>query len=115
MVSSVFALCLIILLVGISAIVFPYRRKEMLKESMLAQNKIAGPLLMLTGILTVAVTMLCSYYYLTVDELAANSNESLLMIAVIFISGLVLYIAARNYRRRQGIDVDLAFREIAPE
>jgi len=115
MVSSVFALCLIILLVGISAIVFPYRRKEMFKGSVLAQNKIAGPMLMLTGILTVAVTILCSYYYLTVDELAANSIESLLMIAVIFISGLFLYFAARKYRRRQGIDIDLAFREIAPE
>ena len=115
MVSSVFALCLIILLVGISAIVFPYRRKEMFKESVLAQNKIAGPMLMLTGIWTVAVTILCSYYYLTVDELAANSIESLLMIAVIFISGLFLYFAARKYRRRQGIDIDLAFREIAPE
>lgn len=115
MVSSVFALCLIILLVGISAIVFPYRRKKMFKESVLAQNKIAGPILMLTGIWTVAVTILCSYYYLTVDELAANSKESLLMIAVIFISGLFLYFAARKYRRRQGIDIDLAFREIAPE
>lgn len=116
MVSSIFALCLIILLVGISAIIFPYRRKKMYEESVVAEDQLFGiPILVLAGIWTVAVTLLCTYFYLTEDNLFANAPESLWMIVVIFLSGLILYFVAWWYRRSEGIDIELAFQEIAPE
>jgi hypothetical protein len=53
--------------------------------------------------------------FYTQDVLLANSTYSLYMIVGILASGFILFFIARAYRKRQGIDVDLAYKEILPE
>ena len=56
-----------------------------------------------------------SYFYPTEDTLAANAPESLWMIFIIFLVGFIIFWIAKYYRKAQGIDVELAFKEIPPE
>jgi flagellar biogenesis protein FliO len=37
------------------------------------------------------------------------------MIVVLYFVGLIMYYVSRAYRRRKGMDLDLAYKEIPPE
>ncbi len=115
LVSSIFALAIIALLTGLGGIVFPYVRRHIF-ESSPANWRLGGiPVLTILGALDVLVILFLSYLYMTVDTLAANAPESLMMISGIFIAGFILYWIAYLYRKSQGIDISLAFKEIPPE
>jgi amino acid transporter len=115
LVSSIFALSIIAAFVGLAAIVFPYRRKRMFDASS-AKWKIGNvPVLSILGVLTVLCCLFLGYFYLTQDVLLANSPYSIGMIVGIFATGFIAFWIAKVYRKRQGIDVDLAYQEIIPE
>jgi len=115
LVSSIFALSIIAAFVGLAAIAFPYQRKRLFDASAVKWSIGGVPVLSMLGVLTFLACLIVGYFYLTQDVLLANSPYSLYMIAGIFISGFLLFWIARGYRRSQGIDVDLAYREIIPE
>jgi hypothetical protein len=52
---------------------------------------------------------------LTNDLLFLNTPEQLVTTGLQFGVPLVLFFAVREYRRRQGLPIDAAFREIPPE
>jgi amino acid transporter len=115
LVSSIFALSIIAAFVALAAIVFPYRRKRMFEASSVKWSIGGVPVLSILGVLTLLACLFLGYFYLTQDVLLANSPYSLYMILGIFASGFIVFWIARAYRKRQGIDVDLAYREIIPE
>jgi APA family basic amino acid/polyamine antiporter len=115
LVSSIFALSIIAAFVALAAIAFPYRRRQLFEASSV-KWKVGGiPVLSILGVLTLLVCLFLGYMFLTQDVLLANSPYSLYMILGIFASGFLLFFIARAYRKTQGIDVDLAYREIIPE
>jgi amino acid transporter len=115
MVSSIFALSICAALVGLAAIVFPSRRKRLFEASSVRWSVGGIPALSILGLLTFLGCLFLGYFFLTQDVLLANSIYSLYMIAGIFVSGFLVFFIARAYRKRQGIDVDLAYQEIIPE
>ena len=115
LVSSIFALSIIAGFVGLAAIVFPYRRKRLFNASSVKWSIGSVPVLSILGVLTVLACLFLGYFYLTQDVLLANSPYSLYMILGIFASGFIVFWIAKAYRKSQGIDVDLAYREIIPE
>jgi len=115
LVSSIFALSIIAAFVGLAAILFPYRRKRMFEASSVKWTVGGVPVLSILGVLTVLCCLFLGYFYLTQDVLLANSPYSLGMIVGIFASGFIAFWIARAYRKKQGIDVDLAYQEIIPE
>jgi len=115
LVSSIFALSIIAAFVGLAAIAFPYRRKQLFEASS-AKWRVRGiPVLSILGLLTFLACLFLGYMFYTQDVLLANSTYSLYMIVGILASGFILFFIARAYRKRQGIDVDLAYKEILPE
>ncbi len=115
MVSSIFALAIIAVIVGIAGIVFPYRRQRIFEQSTV-KWKIAGiPVFSIIALLDMAVGLFVSYFYLTEDTLLANAPESLLIIALIFLIGFIIFWISKIYRAKRGIDIELAFKEIPPE
>jgi len=115
MVSSIFALSIIAAFVGLAAIAFPYRRKRLFEASPVKWSIGGIPVLSILGLLSLLACLFLGYFYLTQDVLLANSIYSLYMIVGIFISGFLIFFVARAYRKRQGIDVDLAYQEMIPE
>jgi len=55
------------------------------------------------------------FFMLTEDALFLNTQDQLVTTALQFIIPLGIFFAARWYRRRQGMPIDAAFREIPPE
>ena len=105
-----------------SAVVFPRTRTQFFDSSPAKRVTVAGfPLMSIAGAISV-VFFAAMIYLLWNDPNAAGplftrhtrSHEFWIMVGVV-IAGIAWYAAARLYRRRQGIDVNLAFRQIPIE
>lgn len=119
----------VFILVGIAAIVFPYRNRRTYAASA-SQSSIAGvPLLVLFGIGACAAGVFSLWLFLGHAELGLKNggtsfadqlftapwNGAVSLIACLLILGAVGYGVARWVRAKQGVDLALNYREIPPE
>jgi amino acid transporter len=105
----------------LAAVFFPFARRSFFDASPAAGSRVAGvPLMSVTGALAVAFFALAGYLLWT-DPLAAGPllasplPPSFWIIAGVLVVGTAWYLGVRRYRRTQGIDIDLAFRQIPIE
>jgi amino acid transporter len=107
------------IVVGVTCVagaVFPYRAPDLYRSSPTARHVIGGiPLITIAGAVAGGLIGLLIWVALSFDELALTSRDSRLVVAGSFVTGLAAYIALRVWRRKQGIDIDLAFREVPPD
>jgi amino acid transporter len=106
----------------VSAVVFPRIRRRLFEVSPASEQRIGGvPIMSITGAIA-AIFLAAVLVMLWTDEIAAGPLFTsdgvrgefwLLLGAVVF--GVVWYLATKAYRRRQGIDISLAFRQIPIE
>lgn len=94
----------------------PYRQKEIFQASPAAKYKVGPvPLITITGIVGMLFNIAMIYYWLTVPALGLTNYNVLIFILAAYVVGAVWYFAFKAYRRRQGIDVSLAFKTIPPD
>jgi basic amino acid/polyamine antiporter, APA family len=101
---------------SIAAIVLPWRKKHLYENSPLARYKVAGiPLITISGVLT-ALFLAYNLWKWLADELyAVNNKSSLVFLGAMYLLALVIYVAAKVVRRRQGIDLNAIHQEIPVE
>jgi amino acid transporter len=98
------------------AIAFPYLRRKLFNECPLAGKKLLGlPLMSVAGAVGLLGTIVLTVMLWNDPIAAGHGAHSLITIAVVFILGLGWYAGTRAVRRRQGIDIDRAFKEIPIE
>ncbi len=104
-----------LLLVGIAAVIFPYRLKK-IHDASPANYRIGGiPIIALTGIGTIVFSVLVIYLELTNSVYAANTPLAIEAVAGFIIIFAAIYFIAKYWRRAQGRPLDMAFKEIPPE
>lgn len=106
----------------VAAVFFPWARKSLFQASPASEHRIAGvPLMSITGAVA-AVFLGIVLVMLWNDEIAAGPLFSsagvrgefwLLLGLVVF--GILWYLVIKAYRRRRGIDISLAFKQIPIE
>ena len=107
-----------ILVTCIAGIVFPFRAKtrDIYNSSPGSKSKIAGiPAITIAGIIGVFFLSTVIYYWWTVPALGLASPQSLSYVFGVYVVLAVYYFLAKEYRRRQGIDIGLAFKQLPPE
>ena len=98
---------------GLAALVFPYLRPEMYNASPIAKYKVGPiPLISIAGLITVVFSLYTGWVNLTAPSLGVSTDIQRLMPVIIFVLGFVVFYAAVFYRRSQGSNVDLVFKEI---
>jgi amino acid transporter len=107
---------------GIAAILFPFWRKELYNASPARKYKIGSiPLVSLGGVGLIVIMIIMAWLLLTIPPLGVvTAPFSLVPFAYFTVIGLpiialVIYYIAKAYRRQQGMDLSLIFREIPPE
>jgi len=101
--------------VGIAAMLFPILRKDLFSRTPVNYRLAGIPLMSILGLVT-AVTTGVMCYELIVDPVAAGgTTSSLIFVFSQIILGFLIFFAAKLFRKRQGIDIDLAYREIPSE
>ena len=112
------------LFVGIAAVVLPFRKRtKPMYEASGVNWKLAGfPIVAIAGIIWVVFDLLCLYYFFIDPNLGASDKWSkvipyfsLYLTFGIAATGFAYYWIVRWYRKRQGINIDLAFKELPPE
>ncbi len=94
----------------------PYRQKEIFQASPAAKYKVGPvPLITITGIVGMLFNIAMIYYWLTVPALGLTNYNVLIFILAAYVVGAVWYFAFKAYRKKQGIDVSLAFKTIPPD
>lgn len=116
-VSLIMAQTSLYLLAMISAIVFPYLKKDMFNRSPpMVTRRVAGvPIMTLLGLLG-AIALAVNFYWLfAAPAVSGVSPVSALVVVATYIVCIGAYFAVKQIRKKQGIDIGLAFNEIPPE
>jgi hypothetical protein len=101
---------------SIAAILLPWRKKRLYDSSPLARYKVAGiPLISITGAITAIFLGWNLWKWLGDDLYAVNNKTSLWFMGGMYLLALVIYVVARVYRARQGIDLSAVHKEIPVE
>jgi basic amino acid/polyamine antiporter, APA family len=117
------------IMVGISAIVFPFKRKSAYEASVSNITLFGLPLLVYFGVGAIAAGIFGGWLWLKYPLLGLPNagksiakqlftsplNGGLSLIACALIVGAVIYFVGRAWRRTQGIDIALNYIEIPPE
>jgi APA family basic amino acid/polyamine antiporter len=115
--AVVLGVILTYLIDSIAGIVFPYKMKEVYSASPIAKYKIGGvPAIVLCGIGGVVFSLFLLYFYATVPALGLQNPTSVGIVIAVYVILLAYYYLTRWYRKKyQGIDIDLAFKEVPPD
>jgi amino acid transporter len=103
-------------MLGITAIVFPWRRPEMYRASV-SQAKFLGiPVVSIAGFVAVlsGATLFVLYFHYPLLGVV-HASSALEWMGGTVVAALLFYVGARVVRQRQGVDLDLVYSEIPPE
>ncbi len=104
-----------ILTVSVAAIMLPYRRPELYRNSP-ANISVAGvPVLAIVAVLSILVMIGLAYVVLSYPQLGIIPWQGFAFMAALVVLGLLIYLIARAVRSSQGINLDLIYRELPPE
>jgi hypothetical protein len=69
----------------------------------------------LCGVVGLAYWVIALYYALTYDALALNTHKQLMLTAAQFLVPLVIFAGVYGWRKRGGVSLALAYKELPPE
>jgi APA family basic amino acid/polyamine antiporter len=105
-------------LASFAAILLPYRRRDLFEQAPEAvRRKIGGiPVMTLLGVGNLVLfTLILIASFDTPAFSGPTSGRAIAFVVGIYVSGVVIYFAAREIQRRRGVNLDLLYKEIPPE
>jgi basic amino acid/polyamine antiporter, APA family len=101
---------------AIAATILPFRKRRLYENSPIARYKVAGiPLISITGFVTAVFLGYNLWKWFQDDLYAVNNRDSLVFMGIMYALAILIYVVARIYRRRQGIDLRAVHEEIPVE
>jgi amino acid transporter len=103
-------------LIGLSAISFPYRRRALYQASVSAKEVAGIPLVVVAGIgaILTSVFLYWAFFHYPFFGLQAKQNI-VYWVGGAVAFGLLWYLGARYVRQQEGVDIDRVYAEIPPE
>ncbi len=103
------------ILIGLSAVLLPYRRPDAWRSSASTRRLLGVPVVSLSGGLLAVLLAGVSFVYLHYGGLGIDNGHFYRDAAILLAVALLTFFLARAARRRQGVDVDKLAAEIPPE
>jgi amino acid transporter len=114
--ASVGAVLLAYILAAVAAIIFPRRAPDVYKQSPISRYNIIGvPLIVVLGVLSILFSTLLIYFYVAIPALGLLNPIPLAVVIGIYVVLAIYYYVNKVWKKRMGVEVDLAFKEIPPE
>jgi amino acid transporter len=113
--SGTLGVALVWLATSISGAVYPFRRQEFYRRSGVNWEVGRIPLISIVSVVNIATVLVLLYIMITDSRAFANSPSSVGMVLIFLVVGVLLFYAMKYIRKRQGVDLDLVFREIPVE
>jgi len=103
------------ILIGVSAVLLPYRRPEAWRSSATTRRLFGVPVVAVAGGLVAILLTILYYVFLHYPDLGIDKGQFFRDCAIILGAALLTFFIARTARLRQGVDVDKLAAEIPPE
>ena len=103
---------------AIAATILPWWKRDLYEASPVARYKVLGlPLISISGAITTVFLGWVLYLWLTdaLYGIGVGNSNSILFLGVLYGAAALLYVAARLYRRSQGVDLDAIHAQIPAE
>ena len=101
---------------AVAAAILPWRKPDIYNASPIARYRVLGiPLITFAASLFIAFLVFCLIKWLTDDIYAVNDGGSLIFMGCLYALALAIFVVSRLYRRRQGMDLSMAYGEIPAE
>ncbi len=109
-----------VIIVAVAAFMFPSRRPDLYRASPANVNFMGIPVLRIVAPLAIVVMVFLTWLTIQYPALALYGNKDNLwwiptFMGGIVVFGLALFYVARFIRARQGVNIDLVYRELPPE
>jgi amino acid transporter len=106
----------VMIIMGITAIAFPYKNRQLYESSPAKIEVLGVPLCVIAGVVTILAEVLIAYFYVTDSRLGlGNPGAAVALTVGILVVGAIYYFIARAIRARQGIEIDYLFKSVPPE
>jgi basic amino acid/polyamine antiporter, APA family len=100
----------------VAAAILPWRKPDIYNASPIAKYKVLGiPLVTFVATLFIVFLVFCLYKWLADDIYGVNDGGSLIFMGCLYLLALIIFVGSRVYRRRQGMDLSMAYGEIPTE
>ncbi len=104
------------ILASLSLVVLPFRDKALFESSSPIKARVGGlPVVSLIGAISIPLLLFYEYVLLSNPVFFGITNSFLEVMVATIIFFLAFYFVAKAIRKRQGIDVTLAYNQIPPE
>jgi amino acid transporter len=115
LVEAVLVQLVAMILIGIAAVLLPYRRPEVWRASATTRRFLGIPVIAIAGALVAVLLAGLFYVYLHYGGLEIETGRFARDAAIVLGVALLTFFIARATRLRQGVDVDKLAAEIPPE
>lgn len=106
----------VIAMSGLAGMLFAYRARHVYEVSPVARHSILGlPLIAVAGAVTFLAAGAVTVMNLIYPELGFTTTAARLLLLLSLVVSAVWFFAYRAWQRRNGVDLDLAFRQLPPE
>jgi hypothetical protein len=103
------------IVVSLTAVVFPYVKKNVFESSAVAWRIFSLPVISVVGVISAAFVIFAIVRILVDKNFSANLAFSDWGAVIVVAVGAIYFYAARAYRRSHGVDIDQRYREIPIE
>src|SRR6266480_2446609 len=101
---------------AIAVVLLPWRKPDLWRASPASKIKLFGvPIVPVSGVITIGLLVFNLYWWFKNDAYGVNNPDSLYFMGGMYVLAIVIYVAARLVRSRQGIDLGLVNKEIPVE
>jgi len=101
---------------AIAVVILPLRKPDLWYASPASKIKLFGvPIVPVAGVVTIALLVFCLIEWLSNNNYFVNNRSSLIYMGANYVLAIVIFVAARIIRNRQGIDLSLINKEIPVE
>ena len=101
---------------SIAVVLLPFVKKDLWRASPASKIKVLGvQVVPAAGWITIGLLVFNLYEWLTNASYGVNNRDSLYYMGAMYLLAIIIYVAARIIRRRQGIDLGLINKEIPVE
>jgi APA family basic amino acid/polyamine antiporter len=101
---------------AIAVVILPWRKPDLWAASPASRFKLFGvPIVPAAGVVTIALLVFDLFEWFHNSLYFVNNRDSLYFMAAMYVLAIVVYVVARQVRRRQGIDLGMINAEIPVE
>jgi TM2 domain-containing membrane protein YozV len=101
---------------ALAAMVLPYRRKDLFKASPASKYMVGKvPLITICGAIWFVFSLWYTYYWVANAAYGVNNPVSAVFLVFCYVATAVFFLAYRWYQKKQGLEMDMIFKEIPSE